>query len=624
MRTLSKFMLVLLFIGIFSIYFAVQNFPILHSDQQPTTLSDWQYRWGESPVNENGIPLWITETDTEKTNWTSIEQPFNPEGRGDYNELWFKVYIPQGAWRDPSLKLQVHQKYEIYTQERLIYLYGEMDAINRDLYPGISARLISLPNDALGNFIYIHIYSNSAEIGVSGKPIMGSKSDILLNVFLRDVDKLIFGSFYILIGIIFMYSFFIFRNQKLFISFATFSIFFGIFSMCRMTSIYYLYDHVLLWMYLEMYSLNLGLVGLIMFIEHMFGAGIFKFVRRMWQFHLVYGLSAGLLLSMGIVSFTTCMNIYQVVILITMVINILTIYCEMKKGQREAKLIMYGSLIICIRGAWGITESLYDVQTSWSYLLSYGVTAFILMILLQLVKRMMELMLVARNSEKLSMVSQMAAGVAHEIRNPISVISGFVQLIKQDPSNIKFLDLISSEINRMDGIVSDFLLFSKPTKESMSKWNVNMIMKESLELFKAQMSEKRISLEFITDEELPMIRCEANQLKQVFINIIKNAIESMKEEDKLIVTVQRDDRNWVRIRIIDQGIGISPKDLLNLGQPFYTTKEQGTGLGLMICVRFIEYHGGTLQFQSKVNEGTTVDILLPVHTPVLTSSGMTY
>lgn len=623
MSKISKLMLALIFFGIFAFYFIIKFVPFPFSEQKLIELNNWSYQWVESFADHDAIDVWLEESKKESGGWTTINSPFNPEGRKDQYELWLKLKIPQGTWRDPSIKIQVHQGFEIYTMDGMFYKYGDFSYTPSKI-PGTITKLVSLPMEALGDNVYIRVYSNSSKIGVTGKTILGDKSDIMLNEFIRNLDELIFGSFYIMIGVIFLYSFFVFRNQKLFISFAIISIWMGIFNISRMTVVYYLYDHTLFWTYLNMISLVFSFVGFIMLIEYMFGAGIWKFIRRMWQLHLIYCLAAVTLIITGAASFSNMMTGYLIVILITMVINCLTIYCEVKKGQREAKLIMFGSFMISMAGASEIIERLSGIESNWSIMMSFGMTIFFLMILIQLMKRVMELMLVARNSEKLSMVSQMAAGVAHEIRNPISVISGFVQLIKQDPNNVRFLDLISSEIERMDGIVSDFLLLSRPTKETMTYWHIHVIMQDTLELFKAQMNDKQIGLEILMDQDLPMIKCEANQLKQVFINIIKNAIESMKAGDKLVVKIQRENRNHIRIRIVDQGIGISPKEMQNLGQPFYTTKEQGTGLGLMICVRFIEYHGGTLKFQSKVNEGTTVDILLPIQSKALSNSGMTY
>jgi len=620
----SKIILAFIFIGIFAFYLTVKFLPLSFGNQELLTLDKWDYYWEDSTINANEVPDWIRKLNQRNDSWETITSPLNPEGRKEHNQLWLKLKIPQGNWRDPSITIQAHQQYEIYSSRGLFYKYGEINSAYSMKFPGTTMRLVALPENTLGDEIYIRAYSNSSKIGVTGDTIIGAKSDIMLNVILRNLDELIFGSFYIIIGVIFLYSFVVFRNQQLFVSFAVLSIWMGIFNISRMTSVYYLYDNTMFWTCLNMISLNFSFVGFIMLIEFMFGAGSLRYVRRIWQLHLLYCLVAAILILMDAASIMNLMSGYLIIILITMFINYLTIYYKVKQGHREAKLFMFGSFVLSISGATEIVERLSGMKSSWSFLLSFGITFFFLMILIQLMRRVMELMIVARNSEKLSMVSQMAAGVAHEIRNPISVISGFVQLIKKDPNNIRFLDLISSEIERMDGIVSDFLLFSRPTKESMTYSYIHVIMQETLELFKAQMQEKQISLQFVIDEDLPMIKCEANQLKQVFINIIKNAIESMKADAKLIVEIQREDRNHIRIRIIDQGVGISPKELQNLGQPFYTTKEQGTGLGLMICVRFIEYHGGTLKFQSKVNEGTTVDILLPVQPKAMSSVGMTY
>ena len=126
------------------------------------------------------------------------------------------------------------------------------------------------------------------------------------------------------------------------------------------------------------------------------------------------------------------------------------------------------------------------------------------------------------------------------------------------------------------------------------------------------------------DSNLPMISCEKNQLKQVFLNLLKNSIEAMPNGGNIDVKVTGQEEGKISIQIIDQGIGI-PKDRLStLGEPFYTTKEKGTGLGLMTCYKIIEGHNGTLTIQSELNEGTTIEIILPTITQSLLKVELNY
>jgi two-component system, sporulation sensor kinase A len=215
-------------------------------------------------------------------------------------------------------------------------------------------------------------------------------------------------------------------------------------------------------------------------------------------------------------------------------------------------------------------------------------------------------------SEKLALVGQLAAGIAHEIRNPLTSIKGFIQLFKSKyTSEEEYFNLVLSELDRINLIVGEFLVLAKPTAVVFKEKELKHLIKDVVTLINTQaiMNNIQIFVEFESD--VPMIVCEENQLKQVFINILKNSIEAMPNGGMIDVKVRVKETDKVSICFIDQGSGI-PKDRIpTLGEPFYTTKEKGTGLGLMTSYRIIETHEGELKISSKMNEGTTVEVILP-------------
>ena len=217
-----------------------------------------------------------------------------------------------------------------------------------------------------------------------------------------------------------------------------------------------------------------------------------------------------------------------------------------------------------------------------------------------------------QQTEKLSVVGHLAAGIAHEIRNPLTSIKGFTQLLKDDCNN-HYLDVMLSELNRIEKIVSDLLILAKPQFEHFETTDLKKLLEDVVTLLSTQaiMENIEIVLNFSDDEFT--IDCEPDKLKQVFINIIKNAIEAMTKEGKILVETSWLNHQKVRIRVHDEGVGIPEERMPKLGEPFYSTKEKGTGLGLMICNKIIKNHHGTLTINSKVNEGTTVEIILPKH-----------
>jgi two-component system, sporulation sensor kinase A len=217
-------------------------------------------------------------------------------------------------------------------------------------------------------------------------------------------------------------------------------------------------------------------------------------------------------------------------------------------------------------------------------------------------------------SEKLSVVGQLAAGVAHEIRNPLTSLKGFLQLLqKRTTENGFFFELMLSELDRINNIVSEFLVLSKPQTAKMERRNLVQIVQVVISFLTSQalLSNVQINASIQTGPEV-MMDCDENQLKQVFINLLKNAVEAMPNGGTITVTLVRPSRDRVRIRFEDQGQGIPEDRIPKLGEPFYTTKEKGTGLGLMVSFRIIEEHGGTIRVTSEVGIGTVFDVELPV------------
>lgn len=215
-------------------------------------------------------------------------------------------------------------------------------------------------------------------------------------------------------------------------------------------------------------------------------------------------------------------------------------------------------------------------------------------------------------SEKLSIVGELAAGVAHEIRNPLTTIKGFVQIYKDENSSFQFSDLILSELERIETITSEMLSLGKPQAIKMSRENLRELIESTVELLFPQA--RLNDIQFVTNYEKHhfFINCEKNQIRQVFLNIIKNAMEAMKDGGKIQIQLRKESEGHCVLRIQDEGCGIPEELLPRLGEPFYTLKEKGTGLGLMICHKIIKQHKGNIYYQSKLNEGTLVEISFPI------------
>jgi len=217
-----------------------------------------------------------------------------------------------------------------------------------------------------------------------------------------------------------------------------------------------------------------------------------------------------------------------------------------------------------------------------------------------------------RRQDKISLVGQLASGIAHEIRNPLAAIKWIVKLLQMEQQgHVEKYDMILSELDRVDGIVSELLVLAKPHEIHYENMALGDILNVVLTLMNTEARRNHIKLQVEHVHDLPKVRCEPNQLKQVFINLIKNGIEAMPQGGTLKVSGEQIDATRVRLSFQDQGVGIPENQVARLGEPFFSTKDKGTGLGLMVSLRIIEDHQGRLDIHSEVGTGTTIDVILP-------------
>ena len=207
-------------------------------------------------------------------------------------------------------------------------------------------------------------------------------------------------------------------------------------------------------------------------------------------------------------------------------------------------------------------------------------------------------------------VSDLAAGVAHEIGNPLNAIALSLQLVKRDPTDVGSIDAGLAQLKRLDGIIRDFLTALRPRKPNLMPGSVADPLKRCLAVLKPQFEERQIAVTLDIPAALPNVALDADQMEQVFFNLLKNALEALKDGGTIDITLDSDDQN-VTLAFRDNGIGMDTEQLAHLFEPYRTTKEKGTGLGLMVSKRIVTEHGGTIAAESKIGEGTTFTIILP-------------
>lgn len=216
-------------------------------------------------------------------------------------------------------------------------------------------------------------------------------------------------------------------------------------------------------------------------------------------------------------------------------------------------------------------------------------------------------------AQKLAVAGQIAAGIAHEVRNPLTSVNGFLQLMKtQYPERTDYFDIIFSEIKRIDFVLSELLVLAKPQAVHFQEVQLHELLEQVITLLKTNAVLSNIDLKQpFKKQDAGAILADANQMKQLFINLIKNAIEAMPEGGSIYISTEKVLNEW-KITIQDEGKGMSEEDIQKIYDPFFSTKKEGTGLGLTICATILKDHHGRMDVSSELGKGAAFQIYLPV------------
>ena len=258
-----------------------------------------------------------------------------------------------------------------------------------------------------------------------------------------------------------------------------------------------------------------------------------------------------------------------------------------------------------------------DMQVFAIYSIVLTASTFFVSYLTEVLRQAYHFHLEAMKLEKMEIVSHLAASISHEVRNPLTAVAGFLQLIAENEKttdiNREYAKYAIDEANRASEIINDYLMFAKPHPNEETIMNVNQEVQKSIDILKPLCLKQNVQTDISFDHIVGAIKGDPHKFQQVLINIFKNSIEAMPKGGNLTIHTF-DEKGKISIKISDTGHGMTPEHLARLGEPYFSLKEQkGTGLGMMVVFRIVESMKGHVQVNSKYNLGTSITLTFPKH-----------
>lgn len=557
-----------------------------------------------------------------------ISSPDSPSPEG----AWIRLDLPQ--LKDGRSALFIEN---IYARSIDMFLEGEPVFHHiRDYNIDANKLLIPLDRSDSGKSLLVYIHSASKRLGIQGEVKVGEYSAMQRTYITIDMLDFIIGCALVLVALIMLVCTFFTRGPHLksWLSLCIIILTLGLLLITYTTAVYSLFDH-----YGKFFaglldrSLFIFLPTMAYFFLSVIGEGKFGIVRK-W-FYVQSGYSTFCLLFSVVNELTNerydavyylfSVKILGGFILLESLLLITAAAIDMFRGNRNAFLLFIGFGLLA---AAVISDLILFYTSNFTHrfvLWRWGIVAFVVSLVTilgkqiaehheQVVKYSKELEQFNKElqrSDKMEIVSGLAASVAHEVRNPLQVTRGFLQLLgKKAPANeLAYMKLAIEELDRAANIISDFLTFAKPELESVKRLHISDELSRIQGILNplANMNGGRIILYIQNDL---FIRGDSSKFRQAIVNIVKNSIEALQEQGLVHILAYWENKEVV-IRITDNGEGMEPEALAKLGEPYYSNKTRGTGLGLMVTFRIIEAMSGKLTYSSRRGIGTEAVIRFP-------------
>lgn len=599
------------------------------SGQSETVLASWELKWAsiaDVPTTEDSAAI-------SEANWIKVmangSKQIVPDG---INAAWQRFSLPYFTENSAILINKVYgNNIKAFLNHSLIY-----DSQGQSNYNG-SKVLIPLPEEATGGQIYLWSSSGGKEFGIEGGIRVGSYGELLAFYVKQDLMDLVIGATLIFMATVLLVCS-LFLKRELLSSGLLLVLVILTFGVMVVT--YSPFLPLILSNYGRVIELIFDLALFILlpaftfYFEKIFGPGKNGIVTRVRKFQMGYSVFCiclamlNVLVSYQLEDFYKFMSVTVIGFLISLQLIFLLVLAIIYaySGNTDAVIFSIGFSVFTILSLFELVLYFTSSGGYHFYWWKWGMVVFVVSLIVILGRRFArnheQLIEYSRDlerfndnlqrSEKMEIISELAASVAHEVRNPLQVTRGFLQILgeRSGKKEKEYLQMAMSELDRASLIITDFLTFAKPGIETVERLEVYDELKHVAGILVPLANLQGGAIELKVEKDLQVLGSSA-KFKQAFINIIKNSIESLQQEGLITVTAWKTGEQII-ISVHDNGEGMNSSELARLGEPYSSNKTKGTGLGLMVTFRIIEAMDGSIQFQSEKGEGTKVVVKLPV------------
>jgi two-component system sensor histidine kinase ChiS len=600
----------------------------------------WQYRWGDSPLDEAGVPTWTKEK-ISSPDWQTFQVPkklWKPPGK---KIVWLCVPLPEGQWKSPALYLRsVPYILDAYLQNQPLYTEFSLDSSGKANFEDYQWPIVPLKPGFQGKRLFFRVYVGDNPliyIGLFDRVRVGSQTSLIQKLIQQENDAIL-GILFCFLGLTSISLLFRRQEKKAYFSFGLLAIFVGLYTISRSDLITLFSKRYEVWNYVHYTSFYLMPVSACIFFEEMFGNGYKSIIRRLWQIHLAYAVVALPLVATQSVSWSSTVYPAQVLLLLSAIILLAIAVKSSCTGNWDAKFFTAGFTILTLCAIHDVLIYIFEPVYWHQKIYPWGTFIFILFLGFILERRFNEarkrlqayaIELEDKNADLLKMdqlKNEFLANTSHELKTPLNGIIGIAESLidgatgKLSKATIFNLSLIFSSGRRLTQLVNDLLDFSQLKHKKIELKTKPVGMRELtdvvLMLCRSLVGKKSLQLLNKIDADIPPVDADENRVQQILHNLIGNAIKFTESGTVEVSAVVVNDK--LEITVADTGIGIPADKLDRIFESFeqadgsIAREYGGAGLGLAVTKQLVQLHGGDIRVESTVGIGSRLTFTLPL------------